>query len=188
MEPRKPIVLIVDDEPANLSVFSQLLQPDHQVRACKSGEQALVLAVADPSPDLILLDVMMPGLDGYGVLSRLRENPVSRDIPIIFVTALGDDVDEEFGLQLGAVDYIAKPVKPAVLLARVRAHLEIKQARDRLTGQNEWLEAEVARRTRENVIVQSVSMSVILELAETLRWRRCAAGPGSWARRVPCRP
>ncbi|WP_028575962.1 response regulator [Desulfomicrobium escambiense] len=163
----RPTILIVDDEPTNLSVFSQLLQPDYKVRVCKSGEQALRLASADPRPDLILLDVMMPGLDGYEVLARLREDDRGREIPVIFVTALDDAVDEEFGLHLGAVDYITKPINPAIMQARIRAHLEIKQSRDRLKDQNAWLESEVSRRTRETQVIQNVSMSVILELAET---------------------
>lgn len=163
----KPIVLIVDDEPANLSVFAKLLNRTYQVRACKSGERALALAVTVPHPDLILLDIMMPGLDGYATLTRLREDARTRAIPVIFVTALSDDLDEEKGLRLGAVDYIVKPVKPAILLARVHSHLEIKRSRDLLAQQNDWLEAEVGRRTQENLLIQDVSLSVILELAET---------------------
>lgn len=163
----KPIVLIVDDEPANLSVFAKLLNRTYQVRACKSGERALALAVTVPHPDLILLDIMMPGLDGYATLTRLREDARTRPIPVIFVTALSDDLDEEKGLRLGAVDYIVKPVKPAILLARVHSHLEIKRSRDLLAQQNDWLEAEVGRRTQENLLIQDVSLSVILELAET---------------------
>ena len=93
------------------------------------------MAVA-PRPDLILLDVMMPEMDGYEVLKTLRANPASQDIPVIFVTALSADTDEELGLSLGAVDYVTKPVKPALLLARVRAQLELKKARDWLADQN----------------------------------------------------
>jgi putative two-component system response regulator len=163
----KPTVLIVDDEPANLSVFAKLLTQHYRVRACKSGEQALAAVSAMPCPDLILLDVMMPGMNGYMTLARLREDERTRRIPVIFVTALSDDLDEEKGLRLGAVDYLVKPVKPAIMLARVRTHLEIKQSRDRLASQNDWLEAEVGRRTRENLLIQDVSLSVILELAET---------------------
>jgi putative two-component system response regulator len=119
------------------------------VLASKTGEQALLNASREPGPDLILLDIMMPGMDGYTVLSRLRENEKTREIPVIFVTALDDIVDEERGLELGAVDYITKPIKPAIVKARVMAHLEIKHARDRLKDQNIWLEAEVARRMQE---------------------------------------
>ncbi len=164
---KKQSILIVDDEPSNLTVFSSLLNPYYHVRACKTGEQALRAAGSDPQPDLILLDVMMPGMDGYTVLARLREDSRTRDIPVIFVTALSDAMDEENGIRQGAVDYITKPVKPAIMQARVRAHLEIKQSRDCLKNQNTWLEAEVERRTRENLLIQNVTLNIILELAET---------------------
>ena len=163
----KPTILIVDDEPANLSVLTKILSPDYQVRACKTGEQALAAVFVAPYPDLILLDVMMPGMDGYATLARLNADARTRRIPVMFVTTLSDDIDEEKGLRLGAVDYLVKPVKPAIMLARVRTHLEIKQSRDRLSVQNAWLETEVDRRTRENLLIQNVSLAVILELAET---------------------
>lgn len=160
-------ILIVDDEPINLSVLSRLLGPRYEVRACKSGQQALEAAARDPRPDLVLLDVLMPGMDGYEILSRLRDDPQTRDIPVIFVTALGGDQDEERGLGLGAVDYIAKPISSAIVLARVRAQLELKRARDRLQTQNDWLEAEVARRMSENLLIQDLSLGLIAELTET---------------------
>lgn len=163
----KHTILVVDDEPANLAVFSQLLQPHYQVRACKSGQQALSLLGRPPYPDLILLDVMMPGMDGHTVLSELRRQPSLWDIPTIFVTALNEAHDEETGLRLGAVDYITKPVNPGIMLARIGTHLELKQARDQLRDQNAWLEGEVERRTRENLITQDISMSMLLQLAET---------------------
>lgn len=163
----KPTILIVDDEPTNLMVISQLLSSSYLMRACKSGEQALRAVAGEPRPDLILLDVMMPGMDGYTVLGRLREQESARDIPVIFVTALGDELDEEYGIRLGAVDYLTKPIKPAILLARVRAHLEIKQARDRLKGQNVWLEAEVARRMGESILFQDLSLCAMAQLTET---------------------
>ncbi len=163
----KPTILIVDDEPANLALLAQFLQPHFQVRAAHSGGHALRVASSTPRPDLILLDVIMPGLDGYGVLQGLRQAPATRDIPVIFVTTLDDEVNEERGFSLGAVDYIAKPISPAIVLARVRAHLELKQARDRLNAQNAWLESEVARRVGENLLLQDVSLAVIAELVET---------------------
>lgn len=160
-------LLIVDDEPANLAVLSQVLQPTYRVRAANSGAQALRAARTAPRPDLILLDVMMPGMDGHAVLAKLRENPATRDIPVIFVTALEGELDEERGLKMGAVDYIAKPVKPAIVLARVATQLELKQARDRLAEQNTWLEAEVSRRMLENQLIQDVSIHALGYLAET---------------------
>ncbi len=160
-------ILIVDDEAANLALLAQLLQPHYRVRAANSGEHALAAARLSPRPELILLDVMMPGLDGYGVLSQLRQNPETRDIPVIFVTALDDDINEEHGFLLGAVDYIAKPIRPTIVLSRVRAQLELKQARDHLNSQNLWLEAEVQRRVNENVLIQEVSLAALAGLIET---------------------
>ena len=159
-------ILIVDDEPTNLHLLTGLLRPEFLVRAANSGEGALRVANSQPRPDLILLDVMMPVMDGYAVLARLRENPATRDIPVIFLTALAESGDEERGLKLGAADYITKPIKPAVVQARVRTQLEAKQARDWLTDQNATLEAEVTRRMTENDLTQRVSIRALAHLAE----------------------
>ena len=161
-----PIILIVDDTPENLSPLSELLQPHYQVRAANSGRRALQVAASAPRPDLILLDVMMPEMDGYTVLGRLRDDSATAAIPVIFVTALDRSSDEERGLALGAVDYISKPIKPAVVLARVKAHLELKAARDWLQDRNAILEAEVARRLQENLLIQDVSIRALAHLAE----------------------
>jgi putative two-component system response regulator len=141
-----PTILIVDDTPENLTALGELLQPTYRVRATVSGQHALQIAASDPKPDLILLDVMMPEMDGYEVIQRLQGNEATRDIPVIFVTARVNDEDEQHGLSLGAADYITKPLRPAILLARIRNHLKLKQARDWLQDQNAVLEAEVARR------------------------------------------
>lgn len=140
---------MVDDLPENLEVLMRALKPHFQVRAVRSGKQALRDSEIPPVPDLILLDIMMPEMDGFEVLARLRDNPKTRGIPVIFVTARDDDKDEQHGFDLGAVDYITKPIRPAVVLARVRLHLELKQARDRLAEQNDMLEARILERTRE---------------------------------------
>lgn len=161
-----PTILIVDDEPVNLQVLTQLLRPSYRVRAANSGKNAL-LSVGAEVPDLILLDVMMPDIDGYEVLKRLRENIATRDIPVIFVTALSDASDEEKGLELGAADYITKPLKPVVVLARVKTQLEAQQAREFLRDQNTLLEAEVARRMAENDLTQVVTIRALAHLAET---------------------
>jgi putative two-component system response regulator len=160
-------ILIVDDEPANLSLLMHLLRPVYQVRAANSGENALRAATSEPRPDLILLDVMMPEMNGYEVLERLCKNPATVDIPVIFVTALTDIDDEERGLALGAADYIAKPIKPAVVLARVRTQLEAKHTRDWLNDNNAILEAEVSKRVVENDLTQRVSIRALAHLAET---------------------
>ncbi len=159
-------ILIVDDAAENLRVLSGLLGPHYRVLAATSGERGLRVAADTPKPDLVLLDVVMDGMDGYAVLVNLRENPATRDIPVIFLTARNDAGDEERGLLLGAADYIAKPITRAVVLARVRAQLEAKQARDWLQNQNVALEAEVARRMHENDMTQRVSIRALAHLAE----------------------
>ncbi|MDP2828905.1 MAG: two-component system response regulator [Sulfuricellaceae bacterium] len=172
MEVRLPAaestLLIVDDMPENLAVLGGLLRDaGYPVRAANSGTVALRYAMQAPRPALILLDVMMPDIDGYAVLERLRADPASRDIPVIFLTALADVDDERRGLELGAADYIAKPYHPPIVLARVRTQLELKRARDWLKDQNAFLEAEIARRMAENERVQTVSIMALANLAET---------------------
>ena len=164
-EGRKTI-LIVDDAPENLMLLGELLQPHFRVRAANSGARALLVASSDPRPDLVLLDVMMPEMDGYEVINRLKADSVTADIPVIFITAMTAVADEEKGLALGAVDYITKPFSPAIVLARVRAQLELKTARDRLANQNQWLEHEVARRMEENERVRDLSVQALACLAE----------------------
>lgn len=105
--PPRQTVLVVDDTPQNITVLGELLQPHYTVRATNSGERALQAVRSQPQPDLVLLDVMMPGMDGYEVLRRLKADKATQNIPVVFVTALGDEVNEEHGLELGAVDYIA---------------------------------------------------------------------------------
>ncbi|WP_041042669.1 sensor histidine kinase [Paramagnetospirillum magnetotacticum] len=145
MRSERPVVLIVDDVAENLQVLGELLQPSYLVKVATSGERALKIASTYPQPDLILLDVMMPVMDGYECLRRLRENPETRKIPVIFVTALDSTEDERKGLDLGAVDYITKPIRPAIVEARVRNHLDMKATRDWLYDQNVVLEAELSR-------------------------------------------
>ncbi len=159
-------ILIVDDTPENLAVLGDVLQPDYTVLATTSGERALAIAASQPAPDLILLDIMMPHMDGYAVLGRLRENPATCEIPVIFLTALTDTQDEEHGLALGAADYIAKPIRPALVLARVRTQLDAKRARDLLRDHNTALEAEIARRMADNEHIQAVSIRALAHLAE----------------------
>ena len=159
-------ILVVDDTKENLTVTGELLQPFYRVRVANSGPRALRVAMTEPRPDLILLDVMMPGMDGYAVLRALREAPATREVPVIFLTAMDSDADEERGLDLGAVDYVTKPIRPAILLARVRTHLELKQARDWLRDQNGYLESLVARRTRENELIKDVSLNALVMLTE----------------------
>jgi putative two-component system response regulator len=160
-------ILVVDDEPANLSVLSKILMNDYSVRVANSGVRALQVATTKPRPDLILLDIMMPEIDGYSVLKQLKESELTQSIPVIFVTAMVEMADEEKGLELGAVDYISKPIRPAILLARVKAQLLLKRARDFLHEKNDFLESEINRRMAENQIIQNVSIRALAHLAET---------------------
>jgi putative two-component system response regulator len=159
-------ILIVDDTPQNLTVLGELLQPLYRVRVATSGERALAMLDNPPLPDLILLDVMMPGMSGHEVLQRLKSMPALASIPVIFITAMEGSKNEEHGLGLGAVDYITKPINPAIVLARVKTQLDLKDARDRLADQNSWLEGEVARRMRENLLIQDLSIRALANLAE----------------------
>jgi len=160
-------LLIVDDAAENLSVLNALLLPFYNVRAATSGEKALRIAATDPRPDLILLDVMMPGMDGYQVFECLRADPYTHDIPVIFITGMDSTEAEMHGLAVGAVDYITKPIVPPIVLARIHTQLELKQARDRLADQNAWLETEIIQRMEENEITQEVSIRALAHLAET---------------------
>lgn len=141
MPPRQK-VLIVDDAPENIRILMETLKDEYAIIAATSGEKALRLAAGDPGPDIILLDIMMPEMDGYEVCETLKKDPATKDIPVIFVTTMTGEKDEARGLGLGAVDYIIKPINPDLVRARVRNHLALKQHRDRL-------EELVAERTKE---------------------------------------
>ncbi len=162
----RPIILIVDDTPHNLMVLGELLSPHYHIRVANSGQRALDCAQMLPRPDLILLDIMMPEMDGYQVLEHLHQNPETESIPVIFITALGEDHDEMKGLQQGAADYIHKPIRPAIVLARVQTQLELKAARDRMREQNAWLDREVQRRMQQNLMIQNVALRSLASLAE----------------------
>lgn len=121
-------ILIVDDTPEYLTLLSKLLMPDYNIRAASSGARALEIAVSDPRPDLILLDIVMPEMNGYQVLKQLQDDERTANIPVIFITALDNSVDQEHGYALGAVDFITKPFKPAKLLKQIKAAQEKKSA------------------------------------------------------------
>jgi len=154
-------ILVVDDTPENIDVLSGALRGSFRVRAALSGERALVIAQTEPKPDIILLDVMMPAMDGYEVLRRLKANPLTQTIPVIFVTALSEQADEQKGLELGAVDYITKPISPAIVLARVRTHLALHQ-------QNRELSRKVKERTEE---LARVRFEIIRRLGRAAEFR-----------------
>ncbi|QID16379.1 diguanylate cyclase [Nitrogeniibacter mangrovi] len=130
MDESKPRVLIVDDERSNINILGNLLVPEFDVVVATDGAAALNRAFAEQRPDLILLDVMMPGMDGYEVCRRLKADEATRDIPVIFISAMGEEDDEALGLQIGAVDYVTKPFSPPILKMRIRTHVELKRLRD----------------------------------------------------------
>ena len=163
----KPTILVVDDTPDNLTLVSNLLKKDYRVRVAINGEKALKIAYSDAPPDLILLDVMMPGMDGYEVCRQLRNSESTAHIPIIFLTAKSEVEDERKGLSLGASDYITKPISPPILEARVKTHLAAKAYSDFLTDKTSYLEKEVTRRTREISAIQDVTIQAMASLAET---------------------
>lgn len=117
-------VLVVDDVADNIHLLSEVLKPFYRVKAAKSGEKALAIANKAEKPDLILLDVMMPQMSGFETIARLKDNPDTKDIPVIFVTAKHEKVDQEQGLQLGAVDYLTKPIDPENALAVIAEHIQ----------------------------------------------------------------
>jgi len=163
----KPTVLVVDDTPDNLSLMSGLLKDRYKIKVANSGDKALKIATAKPRPDLILLDIMMPGMDGYEVCRILKGDAATRDIPVIFLTAKAEVADEKMGLELGAVDYITKPISPPIVLARVANHLALKSHADFLRDKNDFLEQEVVKRTREITAIQDVTILAMASLAET---------------------
>lgn len=164
---RKATILVVDDTPENLQLINALLREKYKLRLANDGALALELVHQEPQPDLILLDINMPGLDGYEVCRRLKTDHKVRSIPVIFLTALDSDTDQEKGFQLGCVDYITKPVSPPLLLARVATHVTLKNATDLLSDQNEYLLKEVSRRTNQVEKVQDVTIMAMASLAET---------------------
>jgi len=155
--PLRPTILVVDDAPENIDVLRGLLHEEYVLRPAISGELALRLVLIDPMPELILLDVMMPGMDGYEVCRRLKDNPRTQSIPVIFVTAKAETKDEVHGLSLGAVDYLTKPVVPAIVKARVSAHLALRQVRRELEEKNLILNDE--KELLENIVTRMRSAS-----------------------------
>jgi len=163
----KPTLLVVDDTPENLALLADLLGPHYRVKLANNGRKALQLARAQPQPDLILLDVMMPEMDGYAVIRELKTDPSTVEIPVIFLTARVEVEDERHGFELGAADYISKPVSPPIVLARVATQLTVKQHRQFLKDQNAFLERMVQERTRELELVRDATIHAMASLAET---------------------
>lgn len=163
----KATILAVDDTPDNLLLISGLLKNDYHVRVANCGQRAIKIAQSETPPDIILLDIMMPDIDGYEVCRILKADKKTSVIPIIFLTAKTEIEDETRGLELGAVDYITKPISPPIVLARVKTHLALKRMQDFLRDQNAFLESEVKKRTEEIVAIQDVTIHAMASMAET---------------------
>ncbi len=159
MPEKRQIVLVVDDTPENIEVLRQLLRADYTIHAAISGEKGLEIARKLPQPDIILLDIMMPGIDGYEVCRQLKNDPLTAHIPVVFISALDQVGHETLGLELGAVDYIRKPFEPVLVKARVRNHLVLKRY-------EQELEALVRARTAELALTQQITIEALANLAE----------------------
>ncbi|MBF0124388.1 MAG: response regulator [Magnetococcales bacterium] len=164
----RPIILVVDDTPENIDVLRGALSAEYTIRPAPNGHVAMRAAAILPQPDLILLDIMMPGIDGYEVCRRLKADPATQKIPVIFVTAMSRDVDELLGLNLGAVDYITKPFSIPIVHARVRTHLL-------LNNQKRLLESQVSERTellqKRNRELEETRLEMIHQLGRAAEYR-----------------
>jgi len=160
-------VLVVDDTPENLVLLHNLLKDRYHTKVANSGERALAVATAAPVPDLILLDVDMPGMTGFEVCKRLKNDSRTAHVPVIFLTARAEVEDEQRGFDAGGVDYVIKPISPPVVLARVRTHLRLKGVADFLKDKNAFLRSEVEARTRDVQVIQDVTIMAMASLAET---------------------
>lgn len=176
MNETRQTVLVVDDTPVNIDLLSDILRKDYQVKAAVNGAKALEIARAEPAPDIILLDIMMPEMSGHEVCRQLKEDPNTADIPIIFVTAKSEVEDEKQGLDMGAVDYITKPFNPEIVEARVRNQLSLHQQRDQLRVELfEALKGRVQSGFVEHIgqhlaEIVAAGESHRLEFKSTLRW------------------
>ena len=179
---RRPLILVVDDLSVNVTLLAEMVASEGaEVRKANSGPLALEMARMLPQPDLVLLDIMMPGMDGHAVLAELRRIPETSGIPVIFVTALDNQLDEEQGFEEGAADYLSKPVQFPVLIARVRAQLELGRARQQLAEQKIWLEQELARRSSENALLES-RLKLALDSAGFGIWEHdLTSGRNQWS-------
>ena len=165
---RQETVLIIDDSPEILTLMTSVLRGACNSKVANNGERGIRVASTHPLPDLVLLDIEMPDMDGYEVCRRLKADPLTSGIPVIFLTAKTGVEDEQKGFDVGAVDYITKPISTPILLARVKTHLLLKGARDFLKDQAAYLEGEVARRTREVALAERARAHSVNALAQKL--------------------
>ncbi|CAA7620018.1 Response regulator receiver modulated metal dependent phosphohydrolase [Candidatus Terasakiella magnetica] len=166
-ETRLATILVVDDAPDNITVIGNLLKGRYSVKAAKGGAAALLLIESGVLPDLVLLDVMMPDMDGYEVCRRLKADPATAHIPVIFLTAKAEEEDERYGLEIGGADYVTKPISPPVLELRIANQLALQEGRRALEGRNAHLETEVRRRVNELAEVQDATIRAMAALTET---------------------
>ncbi len=166
MDDNRPTILVVDDTAENIALLVEILRADYQVKAARNGEQALKIAAQQPAPELILLDIMMPGIDGFEVCRRLKADPVTAHIPVIFVTARITTEDEILGFELGAVDYITKPVSPPIVKARVKTQLA-------LYDQNRELDRKVRDQTH---TINETRLKIIQRLGRAAEYKDDATG------------
>ena len=158
-------ILVVDDSAENIDILNAILRPHYLVRAATNGERAIEIAQSR-KPDIILLDIMMPGIDGYEVCRRLKENPKTSSIPVLFITTKGEVEDEKKGFELGAADYITKPISPPIVEARIRTHLA-------LYDQNRELAEKVKERTRE---LEQSRLEIIQRLGRAVEFKDYETG------------
>ena len=170
--PEAPTILIVDDTPTNLDLLVEVLKSDYRTKVAISGERALELAVTGTPPDLILLDIMMPGLNGYEVCQRLKANPATRNIPVIFVTAMSEVDDETRGLELGGVDYVTKPISPPIVKARIKTHLAVSAQARALEHMITRLEAQAAELSELNRTLEQRVADGVTQLERLARMKR----------------
>ncbi len=192
-ETEKDTLLLVDDVPANIKVLIEALEDDYEIIIATSGKRALRWATSDTPPDLILLDIMMPEMDGYEVCRRLKDDPATREIPIMFVTAINEEEEEAKGLAMGAVDYVHKPYSLSIIKARISTQLALKSQRDKLAQAqkelqeaNAKLEERVAERTADLIATNEKLMEEVIEhkrTSDALEQARIAAGQASKAKR-----
>jgi two-component system cell cycle response regulator len=158
---KQQTILIVDDEPQNIHLLGQTLKDEYHILVATSGQQALDKMAAKPYPDLILLDVLMPDINGFDICKKIKNTPATRDIPIIFVTAKDSAADEKEGLEIGAVDFIAKPFNNAIVLARVKAHLSLQNQKSQIKH-NEALLKATLEATKDGIAVFNTKGQLLL--------------------------
>ena len=166
MEEAEETIMIIEDEKTNVDILLEAFKDDYQVMVALDGETALE-AIKSNHPDLILLDIMLPKINGYQVCRRLKNDSRTAEIPVIFATAMSENTNERKGLELGAIDYITKPFNIPIVKARVENHLELKKAKEQLQNQNHILEEKVQQRTEKLTQAQQVTIQSLAALAET---------------------